>query len=92
MINWSIDAGNILTFITMLVTASIFVGRVQTSLTTLKDDVSHLEKRQDALNEAFNQLGKILTQVAVQDSRLTMMEKNIDELRHGQGYIRSAKS
>lgn len=92
MINWSIDAGNVITVFVLIITASMFIGKIQTALVGLKDDVDHLEKRQDALNDAFNQLGKILTQVAVQDNRLNMMEKNIDELRHGRGYIRPPKN
>jgi K+/H+ antiporter YhaU regulatory subunit KhtT len=53
----------------------------------VKNDLRHLEESQKALSEAFSQLGKILTAVAVQDTRLTMIEKKIDELAHGHGYV-----
>lgn len=53
----------------------------------VKHDIHYLQESQRALTEAFNQLGKILTQVAVQDQRINMMEKRIDELAHGKGIV-----
>lgn len=48
----------------------------------------HLMKEQlHSMSESFKQLGAILTQVAVQDTRLSMLEKHIDEIRHGKGMI-----
>lgn len=60
---------------------------MKNKLILLGNDIKRIERGQDALSEAFKQLGSILTQVAVQDARIAMMEKNIDELRHGQGFI-----
>jgi K+/H+ antiporter YhaU regulatory subunit KhtT len=61
---------------------------MKNKLVILSNDIRRIEKGQEALNEAFKQLGSILTQVAVQDTRIAMMEKSIDELRHGNGYIK----
>lgn len=60
---------------------------MRSELRIVRHDLVNLERAQQALNEAFKQLGTILTQVAVQDTRLGMIEKNIDELRHGRGFI-----
>lgn len=54
----------------------------------LRHDMANLTVRQDALNEAFQQLTGILTQVAVQDTRIKAIEDDIRELRHGKGYIK----
>jgi hypothetical protein len=40
------------------------------------------------LTEAFRQLGKVLTQVAIQDNRINNMEKRLDELAHGKGIVK----
>lgn len=64
---------------------------MRSDLRILRSDLEHIERRQSSLNEAFTQLGTILTQVAVQDNRIHMLEKNIDELRHGQGFVSSYK-
>ena len=92
MIDWTINVGNLITIFTIVGGGIFALSNMQSSIISLREDVLHIEKRQDSLNEAFNQLGKILTQVAVQDSRLNMVEKNIDELRHGRGYIRPPKN
>lgn len=64
-----------------------FLWGLRNELSLVKANVHHLEEAQKALTEAFAQLGRILTQVAVQDTRLSMMEKRIDELAHGRGII-----
>jgi len=81
--------------ISSLIGTIIFIGTligmwyaVKLDVRLLKYDVHAIKEQQRITNEAFNQLGAILTQVAVQDTRLSMMEKNIDELRHGQGFVK----
>lgn len=64
-----------------------FLYNMKNQLLLMKNDIEHLEDAQKALAEAFKQLGTILTSVAVQDNRLTMIEKRIDELAHGKGLV-----
>lgn len=64
------------------------VNKLQGQITLLRKDLSYIQKSQESLGEAFKQLGTILTQVAVQDTRLSMIEKRVDELAHGEGLIR----
>lgn len=71
------------------VAAIAFVLTIKSDVRVIRHDLRHLEEKQTVLNEAFSQLGKILTEVAVQDARIHMMEKYIDELRHGQGFVTS---
>lgn len=68
-----------------------FMWTMRGDINIVKNDIEHLEESQKALSEAFNQLGTILTAVAVQDTRLTMIEKKIDDLSRGHGYIDSRK-
>lgn len=69
------------------VAAITFVLSIKSDVRIIRHDLRHLEEKQSMLNEAFSQLGKILTEVAVQDARLHMLEKSLDEIRHGQGFV-----
>lgn len=87
MIEYSVSLGNILTIITVIGSVVTLVYNMKTDISLIKNDVFHLQKSHEALTEAFSQLGKILTSVAVQDNRLTMIEKRLDELSHGKGFV-----
>lgn len=60
-----------------------FIYSMKSEILSIRTDLSNLKDAQKTLNEAFTQFGRILTQVAVQDSRLNMFEKRLDELVHG---------
>lgn len=62
---------------------------IKYDIASLRTDINHIKETQKSLAEAFTQLGNILTKVAVQDARLQMMEKKLDELSHGQGFIKT---
>lgn len=64
-----------------------FVVYLRTELTQLKSDVSQIKEHQRVLMDNLKQLNTVLTQIAVQDARLNMVEKDIDELRHGKGFV-----
>lgn len=87
MIEYSISIGNIATILTVISSVVWLVASMRSDIQLVKNDVEHLEESHKALTEAFAQLGKILTSVAVQDTRLTMIEKRLDELSHGRGFV-----
>lgn len=64
-----------------------FFYALKVQIDRLAGDIQHIKENQRSLQEAFAQLGSILTKVAVQDTRLSMIEKNIDELRHNKGFV-----
>lgn len=61
---------------------------MKNDINIVKSDVNYLQQSHKALTEAFGQLGKILTSVAVQDTRINMIDKKLDELAHGKGYVK----
>jgi hypothetical protein len=91
VIEYSISVGNILTLIGMIGVSMTFIYTIKNEISLVQRDVAHLEDGQTKLTEAFSQLGKILTAVAVQDSRINMIERRFDELSHGRGFIRNKK-
>jgi len=60
---------------------------MKSDILTIRIDVSYLQDNLKTLTETFSQLGKILTQIAVQDQRINMVEKRVDEIAHGKGLI-----
>lgn len=91
-IEYSVSLGNILTILTVVGSVMTFIWTMKGDINIVKNDIRYLQESQRALSEAFSQLGKILTAVAVQDTRISMIEKKVDELSHGQGYVETRKS
>lgn len=91
MIDWTISVGNLLQMIAMIGGGVLVFFQLRTDVRVVKHDIANVKERQDILNEAFTQLGTVLTQVAVQDERLNQLSRQIDELRHGDGYVRAAR-
>lgn len=92
VIEYSVSLGNILTIITVVGSVMTFIWTMKGDINIVKNDIRYLQESQKALTEAFSQLGKILTAVAVQDTRLNMVEKKVDELAHGKGYVDARKN
>lgn len=90
-IPYEITLGNILTIISVVGAVMTFIWTMRGDINIVKNDIQYLQESQKALTEAFSQLGKILTSVAVQDARISMIEKKLDELAHGHGYVDSRK-
>lgn len=83
----TITFGLILQTIILGTTIYTFLYNMKNQLSLMKNDIAHLQQSQESLAEAFKQLGKVLTSVAVQDTRINMIEKRLDELAHGKGII-----
>lgn len=75
-------------FLALAAGFSLYFG-IRSQISTLRMDIDHIKENQRDLSESFKQLGSILTKVAVQDTRLNMIEKKLDELSHGQGFVRT---
>ena len=87
VIDWTVSVGNLLQIIVIVVGGVAVFFKLQGEVRIVRHDMANMKQRQDDLNEAFTQLGMILTKVAVQDERLNAIAKDIDEMRHGQGFI-----
>ena len=92
VIDWTLNVGSIIQLAVLVVGGVAAFFAVRTDVRVIRHDVGNLKQRQDDLNEAFTQLGTILTRVAVQDERLVSIERRVDELRHGQGFVNPMRS
>lgn len=92
LIDWSVSVGNLLQIL-VIVTGGVSVFfTLRSDVRVIRHDMQNMKERQDALNEAFKQLGTILTQVAIQDQRLVQMADEIKELKHGRGFVNPMSS
>lgn len=87
ILEYTITIGSILQTVVYTAAAVAFFYAMRTDINILKHDMRNLQSSQHAMTEALSQLGRVLTQVAVQDARLVMLENRIDELRHGKGLV-----
>lgn len=87
LIEYTISIGNILTILGVIGSTMALLYSMKGDITIVKHDIRYLQESHKALTEAFTQLGKVLTQVAVQDNRINMIEKRLDEMAHGEGFV-----
>jgi len=91
ILEYSITVGSLLQSALLIAAATAAFYALKGDVNVLKHDVRNIQDNQKAMTEAFTQLEKILTQVAVQDTRIHTIEKKVDELSHGQGFIKEKK-
>ena len=87
ILEYTITIGSILQTVVYTAAAVAFFYAMRTDINILKHDMRNLQENQRTMTEAFSQLGNVLTSIAVQDNRIVMLEKYIDELRHGKGLV-----
>lgn len=85
--DWGIKFGDLLTVGSALLVAAAFLFRkggdyekLRMAVTTALDQISELKTD-------IKQMGKVLTELAVQKEQITMLTKWYDELRRGVGRI-----
>jgi DNA repair ATPase RecN len=86
-IDYTVSIGNILTIFSVIGSVMALLYNMKGDISIVKHDIHYLQESHKALTEAFAQLGRVLTQVAVQDQRMNMLEKRLDELAHGEGIV-----
>lgn len=82
-----LNVSNILQGIAIVGGCVSFIVYIRSELVSLRIDMNQIKKHQEMLMESLKQLNTILTSLAVQDARLNMIEKDIDELRHHRGFV-----
>ncbi len=82
--------GNVLSVVQIL---SILFGgglvafRLGRTTATMQTSLAGQNLAIDDLKAEIKKLGDVLTKLAVQEQRLNMLDKHIDELRHGEGFV-----
>lgn len=88
--DWTIRLGDVLVFVGLLATLFLFVTRIGGyvySNEVMMKDITELKS-------AIRDITRVLTEVAVQKTRLdaqaerqNLLERRLEDLRHGRGFI-----
>lgn len=85
MIEQTITIGNIIEIIAI-------IGGGMTVFVTLKNTVANIKDDVIAMQTEIKKLADVITKMAVTDLRLTNLEQDIRELRHGRGFVQGART
>lgn len=88
VIDYTISVSNIITVLCVTGSVMGLLYTMKGDIMIVKHDLHYLQESHKTLTEAFRQLGKVLTQVAVQDERINNVEKRVDDLAHGKGMVK----
>lgn len=77
----NINFANVIQILSVLGFGGAILVTMRNNLTNLKEDVVDLKLD-------IKKLGDVLVQMAIADARITNIESDIRDLRHGKGFIR----
>lgn len=80
MIDYTITIGNIVEI------CSIIGGGLY-AIVTLRSTVNNMKSDMIDMKEEIKKVGDVLIKMAVTDTRLTNLEQDIRELKHGEGFV-----
>lgn len=83
----SITFGAILQTLVLLGGILAWGMKLNTDISLIKADISNLQSSNKNFSATFSQLGNVLTQIAVQDTRISNIDKRITDLSHGRGFV-----
>ena len=81
MIEQTISIGNIIEIVSIIGGGIVVFITLRNTVANLTEDVTHMQIE-------IEKLSVVITKMAVTDVRLTNLENDIRELRHGRGFIR----
>lgn len=84
MIDATINIGNILQI-------SVIAVGVLVTIVTIKSRIADITTDIVDMKIELQKVGQVLIQMAVTDQRVTNLEKDVRELRHGEGFIRGPR-
>ena len=86
-VDWTISVGNLLTIVIIGLGAMSAFYRLQGDLRVLRHEFRNMEAVQLNLQENLTSLTTIMTQIAVQQTRLDMLQTDIEDMKHGRGFV-----
>lgn len=73
----------------IIVLAVLFVVMIKADVKVLKVQMEGITDNLKILNNSFSKLSDVLSATAVQAQRISRVEEDIRELRHGRGFVQA---
>jgi hypothetical protein len=73
----------------MIILAALFVIMIKADVRVLRVQMDGITDNLKILNNSFSKLSDVLSEAAVQNSRLSRVEDDVRELRHGRGFVQN---
>ena len=80
ILDMTVTLGNLLTIVGFILSGMMAFLAMRSDLRILNMQVESLDKR-------LQQLGNVVRDLAIQDQRISVIEEQIEDLRHGRGYV-----
>lgn len=87
MIDWTINVGHIITF---ALAGLGMVWAMKSDVRSLNERFDAMDKRMDGLEGNSDKIAEAMKTLAVQAERLNNMDRRLDEMRHGRGFVLDA--
>lgn len=91
VIDYTISVGNLLQVAAFAMMAIGAFFAVRSDIKILRHDVKLIESKQSILGNAFENIGHVMRDIALQNQRMGYLEKMVDELRHGRGIVKNGE-
>jgi len=90
IVDATITIGNIIEIATIAGGGLIASMTVKNSVNNLKGDLHNMKSDFSDMKTEIKKVGEVLVQLAITGQRLTNIEQDIKELKHGEGFIQKA--
>lgn len=83
----TINLGHILTFIGFAIGGLGVIWALKSDVKVLTRELGTMTDRLSGLEKKWDRVADAMTSIAVQESRLNSMDRRIDDLQHGRGFV-----
>lgn len=87
-IDYTITIGNMIEILSILGGGFMVMVKLNNNVVSLKSDVSAIQAEISKLGEVLIKMAVTDTRVAAADIRIANLERDLRELRHGDGFIK----
>ncbi len=91
MIDYTITVGNLFEIAAIIGGGFIALGNIKSNIGTLSTEVSKMQAEIEKLSEVVARQAKAEGRLDAMDTRLSGFDRDIRELRHGDGFIKGPR-
>lgn len=86
-VNYALDIGDIIKLLVYLGAGLWFLSRMQGRVDMLANEIKSLQEVVRLQSDQLASFAKVLVDLARQEERLNAIDRRVEDLRHGRGFI-----